>query len=49
MIKFLADMGISTRTVQWLRSSGYDALHLQEKGLQRLPDEEVLEKARIES
>ena len=48
MIKFLADMGISKRTVHWLRSNGYDAVHLSELGLQKLPDEGVLEKARLE-
>ncbi|WP_337884592.1 DUF5615 family PIN-like protein [Fischerella thermalis] len=27
-MKFLADMGISPRTVNWLKAAGYDALHL---------------------
>ncbi len=48
MIKFLADMGISKKTVHWLNENGYDATHLQELGLYRLPDEQVLEKAKIE-
>ena len=47
-LKFLADMGISPRTVQELRDQGHDALHLHEEGLERLPDEEILEKARGE-
>jgi predicted nuclease of predicted toxin-antitoxin system len=47
-MRFLADMGISTRTVVWLRSSGHDAVHLSEENLQRLDDEEVLAKARTE-
>ncbi len=47
-MKFLADMGVSLLTVAWLRSSGYDAIHLREEGLQRLPDSEILIKARQE-
>ncbi|MEM7016191.1 MAG: DUF5615 family PIN-like protein [Pseudomonadota bacterium] len=47
-MKFLADMNISLRTVEWLRAQGYDAVHLQEEGLQRAIDEDVLAKARIE-
>ncbi|MEA5577099.1 DUF5615 family PIN-like protein [Anabaena sp. UHCC 0451] len=44
-MKFLADMGISLRTVSWLRSGGYDVVHLREQGLQKLPDPEILIKA----
>lgn len=47
-MRFLADMGISMRTVEWLRDQGHDAVHLSEEGLQRLPDEEILVKARVE-
>jgi hypothetical protein len=47
-VKFLADMGVSLFTVAWLRSSGYDAIHLRDEGLQRLPDSEILIKARQE-
>jgi predicted nuclease of predicted toxin-antitoxin system len=47
-MKFLADMGISPRTVKWLRQQGYDAVHLLDEGLRRLPDEEILSKARAE-
>lgn len=43
-IKFLADMGISLRTVSWLREQGYDVVHLRDEGLQTLPDEEILAK-----
>lgn len=45
-MKFLADMGISLRTVMWLRSRGDDVVHLRDEGLQRLPDNEILIKAR---
>ncbi|MBD2597779.1 hypothetical protein BCD64_13635 [Nostoc sp. MBR 210] len=47
-MKFLADMGISLRTISWLRSGGYDVVHLRDEGLQRLPDNEILIKARTE-
>ncbi|XHR83487.1 MAG: DUF5615 family PIN-like protein [Gloeotrichia echinulata GP01] len=47
-MKFLADMGISLRTVFWLRGNGYDIVHLRDEGLQRLPDNEILIKARAE-
>ena len=32
-MKFLADMGISPKTVQWLINQGYDAIHLLDEGL----------------
>ena len=47
-MKFLADMGISLTTVQALRDAGHDAVHLPEQGLQRLADENILDKARQE-
>ena len=47
-MRFLADMGVSARTVAWLRQQGYHAVHLRDEGLQRLPDEEILTKARVE-
>lgn len=48
-MKFLADMGISPATVAALRANGYEAFHLMERGLERLPDTEVLQLARAES
>jgi len=47
-MKFLADMGISPDTVRFLRSLGYDAVHLTEEGLHRLSDAEILQKAHDE-
>ncbi|MFP5269500.1 DUF5615 family PIN-like protein [Coleofasciculus sp.] len=47
-MRFLADMGISPRTVNWLKAAGYDAIHLVEEGLERLADDEILVKAREE-
>jgi predicted nuclease of predicted toxin-antitoxin system len=47
-MKFLADMGISPRTVEKLRREGYDAVHLVEEKLEKLEDREILTKARDE-
>ena len=48
-MRFLADMGISRRTIDWLRSQGHDAVHLNEENLQCSDDEEVLAKASAET
>ena len=48
-MKFLADMGVSTRTVEWFRREGHDAVHLRELRKQRLPDQAILEYALSES
>lgn len=47
-MKFLANMGISPDTVKFLRDLGYEAVHLHEEGLDRLPDPDILRKARRE-
>jgi predicted nuclease of predicted toxin-antitoxin system len=47
-MKFLADMGISPKSVLYLRSLGHDAVHLYEEGLERLPDSAILKKGREE-
>jgi predicted nuclease of predicted toxin-antitoxin system len=47
-MKFLADMGISPKTVDFLRNLGHDAVHLHEEGLDRLSDSAILDKARGE-
>ena len=44
-MRFLADMGVSMRLVEWLRSNGHDVVHLREQGLKRLPDGEIFTKA----
>ena len=44
-MRFLADMGVSPRCVEWLRARGHDAVHLYEQRLHQLPDNEVLLKA----
>lgn len=48
MLKFLADIGISTKAVAVLRTQGYDAIHLIEEQLERLSDEQIILKARVE-
>ncbi|HEY3242046.1 MAG TPA: DUF5615 family PIN-like protein [Phycisphaerae bacterium] len=47
-MRFLADMGVSVRVVEWLRTEGHDALHLRDQGWQRLVDREVFVKALAE-
>jgi predicted nuclease of predicted toxin-antitoxin system len=44
-MRFLADMGVSMRAVEWLRSSGHDATHLRDEGLQKSPNGEIFQKA----
>lgn len=44
-MKLLLDMGLAQSTAIFLRSAGYDAVHLREEGLQRLPDEQIMAKA----
>ncbi len=44
-MRFPGDACIDIRVIKWLRSQGYDATHLREEGLQRLPDEEIFKKA----
>ncbi len=48
-MKFLADMGISPKTVHFLRNLGHEAVHLYEEGLERLEDPAILAKAREEN
>ena len=35
-MKFLADMGVALRVVQWLRENGHDAIHLREENLRQI-------------
>ena len=47
-MKFLADMRISPKIVVFLHALGHDAVHLSDQGLERLPDPDIVEKARQE-
>lgn len=44
-MRFLADMGVSVRVVEWLRENGHDAVHIREQGLERLSNGEIFSKA----
>ena len=48
-MRFLADMGVALRIVQWLRADGHDAVHLREEGLQRMPNGAIFDKAAAEN
>jgi predicted nuclease of predicted toxin-antitoxin system len=41
-MKFLGDVGVSASTLRALRDTGYDAVHLREQNLHRLPDDAIL-------
>ena len=47
-MRFLADMGISLKTVAFLKKKGYDTLHLREEGLQSVSDDIIVAKAKKE-
>jgi predicted nuclease of predicted toxin-antitoxin system len=44
-MRFLADMGVDIRVVQWLRQKGHDAKHLRDEGLYRIPNGEIFVKS----
>ena len=43
-MRFLADMCVDIRIVEWLRHQGHDAVHLREEGLHRAPNGTIFEK-----
>ena len=47
-MRFLVDMPLSVDTAAWLRTKGHDAVHLRDQGLQRLPDDQIIQKAKAE-
>jgi predicted nuclease of predicted toxin-antitoxin system len=48
-VRFLLDMGVSPRVLDWLRGWGHDATHLRDQGLERLSDERIFAKASAEN
>jgi predicted nuclease of predicted toxin-antitoxin system len=48
-MRFLADAGISPRTVEFLRRRGHEAVHVREVGLQRASDREIVDRALADS
>jgi predicted nuclease of predicted toxin-antitoxin system len=48
-MRFLADAGLSARTVEFIRQIGHEAVHVREIGLQRATDAEIVARARADS
>ena len=44
-VKFLADMGISPKSVDFLKQQGHNAIHLHREGLNTLKDPQIFRKA----
>lgn len=44
-MRFLADMGVAKRVVNWLNEEGHDAVHLRDEKLHKLPDVDIFAKA----
>jgi len=47
-MRFLADGGISPRTIEFLRHLGHEAEHIRMLGMQRASDLEIVERARAD-
>ena len=48
-MRFLADAGISPKTVDFLKQLGRDAVHVRTLGLARAADAELIDRARTDS
>jgi predicted nuclease of predicted toxin-antitoxin system len=48
-MRFLADAGVSPKTVQFLQELGHQAVHVRTLGLERASDAELIDRARAES
>lgn len=48
-MRFLADAGLSPKTVEFLKQLGHEATHVRELGLERARDFELVERARVDS
>ena len=48
-MRFLLDMPVSVRVAERLRQLGHDAVHIRERGLQSISDEEILKIAVAEN
>ena len=49
LLKFLIDACVDVRLVHWLRRQGYDATHLRDENLQKLPNGQIFTKAIAEN
>ena len=47
-MRFLADAGISPRTVEFLTRLGHQVVHVRTLGMQRAADAEIVERARAD-
>lgn len=47
-MRFLADAGISPKTVDFLKRLGHEAIHVRTLGLQRASDAQVVQRARAD-
>ncbi len=45
-MRFLADAGVSPKTIEFLKQLGHEAVHVRTIGLQRAPDPRVVDRAR---
>lgn len=48
-MRFLADAGISPKTVEFLNTLGHEAVHVRTLGLQRTSDREIVQRALADS
>ena len=48
-MRFLADAGVSPKTVDFLKQLGHEAVHVRTLGLTRAADAELVTRARTES
>jgi predicted nuclease of predicted toxin-antitoxin system len=48
-MRFLADAGVSPRTVEFLKQLGHEVVHVRTLGLQRAADADVVARARTDS
>jgi predicted nuclease of predicted toxin-antitoxin system len=44
-MRFLADAGISPKTIEFLRRLGHDAVHVRDLAMQRATDQQVIDLA----
>ena len=48
-MRFLADAGVSPKTVEFLKQLGHEVAHVRTLGLQRAADADVVARARADS
>lgn len=48
-MRFLADAGVSPKTVDFLKQLGHEAVHVRTLGLERVPDSELVARAIADS